>query len=159
MSRLNVPQTPLLAALAGLLVPGAATWSGNAPPPAPRPPRLVFRTEFAGVDKAGDCLWRGRVDGDGAGIVTLALQQVEDPVQAANPVWHVRSHWSITGTRPDRSFSADLEGMVDWKAGVSRLSGIITSGWMRGAWVQQDGRFVSGDVSGTLEITPSLASR
>jgi len=24
---------------------------------------------------------------------------------------------------------------------------------------QQDGRFVSGDVSGSLEITPSLASR
>ena len=36
MSRLTVPQTPLLAALAGLLVPGAATWSGYAP--APRPP-------------------------------------------------------------------------------------------------------------------------
>ena len=71
----------------------------------------------------------------------------------------MRAHWSITGTRPDRSFSADLEGMVDWKVGVSRLSGIITSGWMRGAWVQQDGRFVSGDVSGSLEITPSLASR
>jgi len=155
MSQLTVPRIPLLAALAGLLVPGVATRSGNAPEPS----QLVFRTEFAGVDKAGDCLWSGRVDGDGGAVVTLALRQVEDPAQAANPVWHVRAHWSLTAPRPGRSFAADLEGMVDWKAGVGRLSGVITSGWMRGGWVQQDARLVSGDVSGTLEITPSLASR
>jgi hypothetical protein len=52
------------------------------------------------------------LDGDGSGTVTLALSQVEDPEQAANPVWHVRAHWSVTAPRAGRSFSADLEGWI-----------------------------------------------
>jgi len=57
------------------------------------------------------------------------------------------------------SFTGDLEGMVDWKTGATRLGGVVTSGWMKGAWVQQTGRFVNGDLSGILEITPSVAGR
>lgn len=150
-----VPWRALLATIAGLLAPGPA-----ASPAAPeRIPRLVFSTECMGVDKAGACVWKGRVEGAVMGEVILALRQVEDPAESAKPVWHVRARWSIAATPPRRSFAADLEGMVDWKSGTSQLSGVITAGWMKGAWIRQEGRFVRGDVTGTLEITPSLASR
>lgn len=151
----HVPRRALIATLAGLLVPGPAA-SRDAPE---RIPRLVFSTEFVGVDKAGAGIWKGRVDGEVTGEVILALRQVEDPAEAARPVWHVRARWSIAATPPGRSFAADLEGMVDWKSGTSQLSGVITAGWMKGAGIRQEGRLVHGDVTGTLDITPSLASR
>lgn len=154
MIRRTGPFLPFLAALAVVPVPGPAARNGLGH----RAPKLVFSAEFAGVSKAGDCLWTGHVEGDVTGQVTVALQQVEDPVEAANPVWHVRAHWSVAATRPGRSFSGELEGMVDWKSGVSRLSGVITAGWMKGAWLQQEARVVRGDLTGTLAIT-SLASR
>ena len=49
--------------------------------------------------------------------------------------------------------------MVDWKTGTTRLSGVVTDGWMKGAWVQQASRFVNGDMSGTLDIAPTVAAR
>lgn len=167
-----MPPIPLLrgrvlAAVPALLLPSPRAPGALSAPRIPtaqmqaghRVPRVVFATEFSGVDSAGHCVWTGRVTGDVVGNGTLALQQVEDPIEAANPVWHVRAHWSVTAQRPSRSFAADLEGMVDWKTGANRLSGVITVGWMHGAWVRQEGRFVRGDVTGTLEIIPSLASR
>jgi len=44
--------------------------------------------------------------------------------------------------------------MVDWKSGDTHLSGVVTSGWMKGAWVQQIGQSVNGDMSGILELAP-----
>lgn len=103
-------------------------------------------------------MWEGRVTGGVRGTVRIALRQVESPFQAANPVWHVRSRWSVAAPA-GRSFVAELEGMVDWKTGASRLSGAITRGWMRGAWVEEESHFVDGEPTGTLRIIPSLAIR
>jgi hypothetical protein len=57
------------------------------------------------------------------------------------------------------AFVAEMEGMVDWKAGAAYLSGVITDGWMKGAWVQAETHFVHGDARGTLRVVQSIARR
>jgi hypothetical protein len=115
---------------------------------------LTFESGFAGVSPDGErIVWEGRADGVVPGRVKLELKQVEPPSEAANPVWHVRARWTLA-TGDARSFVADLKGVVDWKAGLIRLAGTISSGWMSGAWVEQEGRVVDGDISGGLTIVP-----
>lgn len=124
------------------------------------PARLSFRSVFAGVASDGEhCVWEGSVEGAASGSLTLALRQVEDPLSAANPVWHVNSRWSVRDTRGVRSFTADLEGMIDWKARDVRLAGVITNGWAKGAWVEVTGRLTAGDLAGAVTISPAVAHR
>jgi hypothetical protein len=52
------------------------------------------------------------------------------------------------------SFAADLEGMIDWKSGTLHLGGVITDGWSAGSWVEVSGRFVDGDVNGSVTLNP-----
>ncbi len=123
-------------------------------------PMLTFQSVFAGV--AADrqhCTWEGVVDGAVRGRLTIALRQVEEPAAAANPVWHVASRWTVSDDGAARSFAANLEGMVDWKAGTMRLAGAVTDGWLRGSWVELDGRVVNGDLVGSLSILPALATQ
>ncbi len=122
-------------------------------------PMLTFQSVFAGV--AADrqhCMWEGVVDGAVRGRLTIALRQVGEPAAAANPVWHVASRWTVSDNAGARSFAANLEGMVDWKAGTTRLAGVVTDGWLRGSWVELDGRIVNGDLVGSLSILPALAT-
>ncbi len=115
---------------------------------------LTFESVFAGVSPDGESIvWEGRADGVVPGRVTLELTQVEPPSEAANPVWFVRARWTLA-TSDARSFVADLNGVVDWRAGLIRLAGPISSGWMSGARVEQEGRVVDGDISGCLTIVP-----
>ena len=72
------------------------------------------------------------------------------PIPSGTP----RAQWTVAADSPERSFTAELEGMVDWKSGATHLSGVVTSGWMKGAWVQQIGQSVNGDMSGILELAP-----
>ncbi len=120
--------------------------------------QLSFEATFAGVSN-GSPVWEGRLRGGASARAQLLLHQVESPVEAANPVWHVRARWTVAADPAARSFTAELEGMVDWKTGTTRLSGVVTDGWMKGAWVQQASRFVNGDMSGTLDIAPTVAAR
>ena len=122
--------------------------------------RLTFRGEFRGVAADGRSdVWEGTVNGAARGRVTVELRQVEGPLAAASPVWHVVTHWSVDDPAGARSFHAELEGMVDWRTGVTQLGGMITDGWMRGAWAEVEGRFVRGDPAGSVTISPNLAGR
>lgn len=124
------------------------------------PARLSFRSVFAGVAPDGEhCMWEGSVEGAASGSLTVALRQVEDPVAAANPVWHVNSRWTVRDTRGARSFTADLEGMIDWKAGDVRLAGVIMNGWAKGSWVEVTGRLTAGDLAGAVTIASAVAHR
>ena len=152
MIRLTGLRAPLGAALVwALLVPGPAL--RGAQPPL----QLSFSTAFAGVNAEGSSIWEGRLERPAGGALRLALQQVESPEAAANPVWHVRTRWDVEPGAGSRAFVAVLEGMVDWKAGAAYLSGTITSGWMKGAWIQSETRFVNGDARGTLRVVSALA--
>jgi hypothetical protein len=116
--------------------------------------RLPFAAAFDGVSNASS-VWDGQLRGQPGGRVRLTLHQVESPLEAAKPVWHVQAHWTVQTEPATRSFAAELEGMVDWKTGVTRLGGVVTSGWMKGAWVQQIGRIENGDLVGVLEVAPT----
>ncbi|HYT05742.1 MAG TPA: hypothetical protein VEM13_12780 [Gemmatimonadales bacterium] len=149
MIRSTLLRIPLLTALVGALSA------------APRPqPMVTFRSSFAGV--AADrqhCTWEGTVDGAARGHITIALRQVEEPAAAANPIWHVASTWTVRDETGVHSFSANLEGMVDWKAGTLRLGGAVADGWLAGSWVEVDSRIVNGDLVGSLSIIPAVAHR
>src|SRR5690242_7394557 len=86
----------------------------------PRTPRVSFETVFAGVSPDGSgCLWTGPVRGAARGRLTLEIRQVEGPEDAARPVWHVVTHWSVRDSTGGRSFEAELEGMVNWRTSTA----------------------------------------
>jgi len=147
ISRLTHPGVLLIAI--GLLALGLERVNGASP----RHVRLPFEATLAGVSGGGS-VWEGPLHGARGGRARLALYQVEGPLEAARPVWHARAQWTVAADSPERSFTAELEGMVDWKSGATHLSGVVTSGWMKGAWVQQIGQSVNGDMSGILELAP-----
>src|SRR6266446_2575715 len=84
--------------------------------------------------------------------LSFALRQIEPAEAAANPVWHVRARWEVGPGADAHAFVAELEGAVDWKAGTAHLSGVITSGWKKGTWMEAEVRFVEGDAQGTLHL-------
>lgn len=140
------------------MVAMVATLSGGAGagPIAKRAPlQLSFATKFAGVDAEQCSIWEGRLSGSDGGQLRFALRQIEPPEAAANPVWHVRAHWEVGPGADGHAFVAELEGAVDWKAGTAHLSGVITSGWMKGTWMEAEVRFVEGDAQGTLHLVQS----
>lgn len=114
----------------------------------------TFQAVSVGVSPDGKRrIWEGHADGDIAGRVRLELEQVGPPGAETNPVWRVRVRWTLDAAEA-RSFVADLEGVVVWQANLVRLAGTISSGWMAGAELEQKGRIVNGDISGSLTITP-----
>ncbi|OLC04403.1 MAG: hypothetical protein AUH45_03105 [Gemmatimonadetes bacterium 13_1_40CM_69_22] len=126
----------------------------------PEPRRLAFQTAFAGVSNDGQsCVWEGSLSGSTRGSVRVELRQVESAAEAASPVWHVVTRWSVVDPSGARSFDAELEGMVDWKAGTIRLGGTMADGWLKGSWVEADGRLSNGDLAGSFAITPAVARR
>ena len=140
------------------LVAMVLTLSGGASagPIAKRAPlQLSFETRFAGVDAQQCSIWEGRLSGPDGGQLRIALRQVEPADAAANPVWHVRTHWEVGPGADAQAFAADLEGTVDWKAGTAHLSGVVTSGWEKGNWMEAEMRFVEGDAQGTLQVIRS----
>jgi len=157
MFRLALIQIPLFAA--GVGVPGVLAGTSSAAQAAPQP-MLTFRSVFTGVAiDHQHCTWAGAVDGAARGRLTIALRQVEEPAAAANPIWHVVSRWTARDESGVHSFIADLEGMVDWKAGTIRLGGTMADGWLKGSWVEADGRLSNGDLAGSFAITPAVARR
>ena len=155
----------LLSALLGaslLAVPTAAR-----PQPAPRGRAslngfeanqarvLSFATSFAGVDEGRSSVWEGRVGGPEGGQLRLSLWQVEPAGAAANPIWHVRTRWEARSGVDAHAFVAEMEGTVDWKAGTAHVSGLVTSGWRKGTWMEAEVLFVQGDAQGTLQVARS----
>jgi hypothetical protein len=158
----------LLAALLGaslLGVPTAARPQSVAPgrassnrfEAAPRHggPSFAFATIFAGVDAGQSSVWEGGLSGPEGGQLRLSLWQVEPAEAAANPIWHVRTRWEARPGVDAHAFVAEMEGIVDWKTGTAHLSGVVTSGWQKGTWMEAEVRFVQGDAEGTLKAVRS----
>jgi len=116
---------------------------------------LNFTHEFAGVsqtDHESD-RWTGRVGGALSGDLVMTLKLLGSPVEAANPVWKVRTRWTLTAGG-DAALVAELYGTVNWKTGMMRLSGAVTEGCLAESEVHVDGRFVDMNGSGILRILP-----
>ncbi len=121
-----------------------------------------FTSEFAGVsgEDHRSNLWIGRVSGPLSGALTVTLEPLGDLMATANPVWNVRTRWTVAPAAPDdQSLVADLYGTVNWKTGVLRLSGVVTEGCLKGYEAVARGRFADLDGSGTLQIQPAVALR
>ena len=48
--------------------------------------------------------------------------------------------------------------MVDWKAGTIRLGGTMADGWLKGSWVEADGRLSNGDLA-AMVLLDAIARR
>lgn len=132
---------------------GTAPWACAAPASTLA---LSFAHEFAGVsqtDHESD-MWTGRVEGALTGDVVMTLQLLGIPMEAANPVWNVRTRWMLT-PGGGAGLVAELYGTVNWKTGVMRLSGVVSEGCLAGSEVHVDGRFVDMNGSGILRILPA----
>lgn len=169
MSRSSIARR--VAALAGLATLLAETYaapqhliarpvkSGTAPSECAAPAStltLTFAHEFNGVsqtDHESD-VWTGRTGGALTGDLVMTLQLLGSPVEAANPVWKVRTRWTLTRAG-GAALVADLYGTVNWKTGRMRLSGAVTEGCRAGSQVDVDGRFVDMNGSGVFAILPS----
>ena len=122
MSIINrITQPGVLLVAVGLLAPGLTRVNGASP----RHVRLPFEATLIGV-RGGGSVWEGPLHGARGGRARLTLYQVESPLEAARPVWHARAQWTVDADSPERSFTAELEGMVDWKSGATHLSGVVT---------------------------------
>ena len=136
-------------------IPNAAAASPSATPAGVL--ALSFVNDFAGVSQADHTsdVWTGRVGGALTGDLVMALEFLGSPMEAANPIWPVRTRWTLPG--PDGAIIADLYGTVNWKTGIMRLSGAVTGGRLKGSEVDVDGRFVDLNGSGTIRILPQPA--
>ena len=95
----------------------------------------------------------------GSGLV-LTLEPLGSLMETANPIWQVKTRWSVPAAAPgESSLVAELYGTVNWKTGRMRLSGVVTEGCRKGYEAVVDGRFVDLDAAGTLQIQPAIASR
>lgn len=117
---------------------------------------LTFADEFAGVSGTDheSNVWTGRAAAPLAGDLVMMLQLLGSPVEAAKPVWKVRTRWTLTPDH-DVALVAELYGTVNWKTGMMRLSGAVTEGCRAGSEVHVDGQFVDMNGSGVLRILPS----
>ena len=142
-------------------LPARRVKSGTAPPACATQAGVLalnFAHEFAGVsqtDHESD-VWTGRVGGARSGDLVMTLQLLGSPMEAANPVWKVRTRWTLTPDS-DAALAAELYGTVNWKTGIMRLSGAVTEGCLAGSEVHVNGRFVDMNGSGTIQILPATA--
>lgn len=158
----QAPSARLLAGTSAAPQPliGRSITARTAPPACVAPAStlaLTFAHEFAGVSQADheSDVWTGRVSGALTGDLVMTLQLLGSPVDAARPVWKVRTHWTLTSGR-DTTLVAELYGTVNWRTGMMRLSGAVTHGCRSGSEANVDGRFVDMNGSGTLRIFPSV---
>jgi len=86
---------------------------------APRRVRLPFDATFAGVSD-DSLVWEAQFPDENGARARLLLRQVEGPLAAANPIWHVQAHWTVAADSPPRSFAAELEGIAGGEADVGK---------------------------------------
>jgi len=96
------------------------------------PVRLSF--DKALVDPAG--VWEGTVSGDVDGDLTTELLSLE----VTGAIWHVTFDWIVTAG--DQSFVATMDGILNTKTGGVVMNGTVTSGWLLGAQVHEEGQLI-----------------
>ena len=161
----RIPVTPL-GALAALLVTSYAAPRKTADPSACAVAAngftLGFTGQFAGVsqDDHKSNVWSGRVTGSMTGNLLVTLEPLGSLMETANPIWQVKTRWSVPAAAPGQSsLAAELYGTVNWKTGRMRLSGVVTEGCFKRYEAIVDGRFADSDPAGTLQIQPAMALR
>jgi hypothetical protein len=125
-----------------------------------QPESLAFEVEYGGIGAEGvDQIWRGTVDGDTPGIVTIRMEYAGPPADRAMPVWPVNAWVFFSADDLVSSFAAELSGSMDWTSGDLRVTGLVSDGRRREAPVEQQIRLHRPGLGGTavLRFAPRLA--
>jgi hypothetical protein len=121
-----------------------------APLAASQPLRLAFEKcpIAAGV-------WEGQVTGD----VTGALRTELTDLRETGAIWHVRFDWIVDADDAQRSFVADLSGILNTNTGGVVMNGRVREGYLHGAQVHEEGQSAGGPgcFTGTIRIMPATA--
>lgn len=103
-------------------------------------------------------VWHGSVSGDIAG----SLQTVAIRVDDSSPVWKVEFDFIVSAG--EQSFTARLSGTLNTNTGRVVMNGTVTSGYLMGARVHEQGQMVSIDEAtgattfeGTIRLLPATA--
>jgi hypothetical protein len=67
---------------------------------------------------------------------------------------------TISATVADESFTAALEGTLNFSTAKTLLNGTVTEGWLEGAQIHEQGQLVEVDpltFTGTLQLMPASA--
>ncbi len=155
-----------LSLLAAVLVALSVAACGDAPTAIPSPaaapslalhasavPAQPVRLQFhkCAVD---DGIWEGEVTGDLEGDLRTELLEL----RVAGIVWHVRFLWIIDAG--DKSFVADLNGILNLNTGRVVMNGTVVEGYLEGARVHEEGLLVdpvNSCFAGTIRIMPATA--
>jgi hypothetical protein len=166
MARHSLAQFALIA-IVGVLAATLISWQGA---PDPRPVPLVlaatelpwlmqvpFRAQFVGVDRDAQTLsWRTSGDG-GPATFALCVRQVADPARAADHIWRIEGSMDAETGSWSTSFSADVEGSLDWRTGMMRLEGMVRGGSMADHRVRIEARVEDLDLRGMV-LTERVAA-
>lgn len=157
-----------LSLLAAVLVALSVAACGDAPTAIPSPaagpslalhgdakPAQPVRLQFEKciVDPANG-IWEGTVTGDLEGDLRTELLEL----RVAGIVWHVRFLWIIDAG--DKSFVADLNGILNLNTGRVVMNGRVVEGYLEGARVHEEGLLVdpvNSCFAGTIRIMPATA--
>jgi hypothetical protein len=119
----------------------------------------AYAANFTGVGAEGeDIVWIGPATGSVYGEMTIRVAHDGSAMDMNQPTWSVKAIIFVSG-RPEESFAAEVEGMIDWRKGRMELHGPITVGYMKGASFEQTARIDDLDMKGEWRIVRSVASR
>ena len=124
-------------ALMGLTLIGLRTVSRAAVPvaaaPAPMPIRLpdtlAFAVRYTGIGAEGvDMVWRGEVEGEVSGQVTIRMEYAGAEAGRRLQVWPVNVWVFFSADDLRNSFAAELSGRMHWGTGEMRVTGLVSDG-------------------------------
>lgn len=133
----------VLALTAASVVPGPA-----------RASQAPFELTFDKASPTANGVWDGTIGGDATGTVRTVLKGATQ----SGPILHVDFDWIISAG--DKSFVADLDGILNLKTGAVVMNGKVTGGYLEGAQVHEEGQLVDPSTlrfQGTIQVAPSSA--
>jgi hypothetical protein len=137
----------LVVLIAGLLA-AAAVAATNAST-ANAPVRVTFDKHL--VD-AGTLTFAGTTDGDAPGTLTSQVVTIE---AVTGPVYHVTFDWFVSAGA--KSFVARTSGIWNTERGLVTMNGSVTSGYLTGAQVHEQGELVDASTlrfQGVIQVIP-----
>jgi hypothetical protein len=116
------------------------------------PVRVTFDKHL--VDAAA-FTFAGTTDGDAPGTLTSQLVSIED---VSGPVYHVTFDWFVSAGA--KSFVARTSGIWNTEKGLVNMNGSVTSGYLVGAQVHEQGQLVDAATlrfQGVIQLLPATA--
>jgi hypothetical protein len=136
----------LIAILTTTALGAASASASNAPV------RVTFDKHLV---NAATFTFAGTTGGDAPGTLTSQLVSIEG---ITGPVYHVTFDWFVSAG--ENSFVARTAGIWNTKRGLVTMNGSVTSGYLAGAQVHEQGQLVDPATlrfQGVIQVMPSTA--